>query len=52
MNFLPMQPGDVVATYADVEELKLDVGFQPATQLANGIERWVKWYRSYKNNIK
>jgi UDP-glucuronate 4-epimerase len=46
-NFLPMQPGDVVATYADVEDLKRDVGFQPRTPLADGIGRWVAWYRDY-----
>ena len=46
-NFLPMQPGDVVATYADVEELKRDVGFEPKTPLADGIARWTAWYRTY-----
>ena len=46
-NFLPMQNGDVVATYADIEDLKRDVGFEPRTPLADGIARWVAWYRSY-----
>ncbi len=46
-NFLPMQPGDVVATYADVEDLKRDVGFEPKTPLADGIARWAEWYRNY-----
>jgi len=46
-NYLPMQPGDVVATYADVEDLKRDVGFEPKTPLAEGIARWVAWYRAY-----
>ena len=46
-NFLPMQPGDVVATYADVADLQRDVGFEPATPLAEGIGRWVQWYRDY-----
>jgi UDP-glucuronate 4-epimerase len=46
-NFLPMQNGDVVATYADVEELKRDVGFEPKTPLADGIARWAEWYRTY-----
>ncbi len=46
-NFLPMQPGDVVATYADIEELKRDVGFEPKTALADGIARWVDWYRRH-----
>jgi UDP-glucuronate 4-epimerase len=46
-RFLPMQPGDVVATYADVEDLKREVGFEPRTTLADGIVKWVDWYRSY-----
>ena len=48
-NFLPMQSGDVVATYADVEALKHDIGFQPKTDLAAGISNWVSWYRRYIN---
>ncbi len=46
-NFLPMQAGDVVATYADVEALARDVGFEPHTSLASGITDWVAWYRRY-----
>ena len=46
-NFLPMQPGDVPATFADVDDLIADVGFAPATPLDQGIARFVKWYRSY-----
>ncbi len=46
-NFLPMQPGDVEATYADIEDLKRDVGFEPRTPLATGIARWTEWYRAY-----
>jgi UDP-glucuronate 4-epimerase len=42
-----MQPGDVVATYADIEDLKRDVGFEPKTKLADGIARWVDWYRRH-----
>ncbi len=48
-NLLPMQPGDVPMTYADVEDLVKDVGFQPHTPLEVGIKRFVKWYRSYYN---
>ena len=44
---LPMQPGDVPATYADVDELVRDVGFKPETPIEVGIERFVKWYREY-----
>ena len=46
-NFLPMQAGDVVATYADVAALKDAVGFEPKTPLAEGIEKFVTWYREY-----
>ena len=46
-RYLPMQPGDVPATCADVEDLRLDVGFTPATPLETGIARFVEWYRAY-----
>lgn len=46
-NFLPMQPGDVPATYADVDALIKDVGFQPKTSIEEGIRQFVAWYRSY-----
>jgi len=46
-NFLPMQAGDVVATWADVEDLRRDVGFEPRTPLAEGVARWAAWYRRY-----
>lgn len=49
-NFLPMQAGDVLATYADVEDLRRDVGFEPKTPLAEGIARWAHWYREYTEN--
>ncbi len=46
-NHLPMQPGDVPVTYADVDELIADVGFKPATEVEDGLERFVHWYRNY-----
>jgi len=46
-ELLPMQPGDVPATYADVDDLSRAVGFSPETPLEQGIEKFVKWYRSY-----
>lgn len=46
-NFLPMQPGDVPATYADVDALMKDVGFQPKTPIEEGIHLFVTWYRDY-----
>jgi len=46
-EMLPMQPGDVEATYADVDDLVRDAGFRPSTPLETGIERFVRWYREY-----
>ncbi|HRZ23039.1 MAG TPA: NAD-dependent epimerase [Candidatus Contendobacter sp.] len=46
-NLLPMQPGDVPDTYADVEALVRDVGYQPATPIEVGVARFVAWYREY-----
>ena len=46
-NLLPMQAGDVVATYADVEDLRRAVGFEPKTPLAEGIGKFVAWYKAY-----
>jgi UDP-glucuronate 4-epimerase len=46
-EFLDMQPGDVPATYADVDDLMADVGFKPATPIREGIERFIAWYTSY-----
>ena len=46
-NLLPMQPGDVPDTYADVEALVRDVGYQPATPIEVGVARFVDWYREY-----
>jgi len=46
-NLLPIQAGDVPATYADVDDLIADVGFKPATSIEEGIGRFVAWYRSF-----
>ena len=46
-EFLPMQPGDVYQTYADIEDLKNDIGFAPKTDLREGINKFVKWYMEY-----
>ena len=48
-NFLPMQPGDVPETFADVDDLIRDVGFKPSTPIEEGVARFVQWYRSYHN---
>ena len=46
-NFLPMQPGDVPSTFADIDALEQAVGVRPATPLDEGIGRFVAWYRDY-----
>lgn len=51
MNMLPMQPGDVPATYADVSDLMNDVGFKPDTPLEKGIGAFVSWYREYYGDV-
>jgi len=46
-NLLPMQPGDVAATWADVDDLKSIVGYQPTTTVEDGVKRFVDWYKDY-----
>jgi UDP-glucuronate 4-epimerase len=46
-DMLPMQPGDVTETFADVGDLMRDVGFRPQTSLEDGIRDFVAWYRDY-----
>jgi len=46
-ELLPMQPGDVPATFADVDDLMRDVGFKPSTPIAEGIARFFAWYKQY-----
>src|SRR5262249_44807730 len=46
-ELLPMQRGDVTETYADVGDLMRDVDFRPTTPIADGVSRFVDWYRSY-----
>ncbi len=48
-RMLPIQPGDVPATFADVDALVQDVGFQPKTPIEVGVRRFVEWYRAYYN---
>jgi UDP-glucuronate 4-epimerase len=47
LNMLPLQPGDVIATWADVSDLEHAVGYRPRVQIEEGVERFVKWYRDY-----
>lgn len=46
-EYLPMQPGDVYQTYADISELKKDFGYAPNTRLEDGLEKFVDWYKEY-----
>ncbi len=48
-TYMDMQPGDVPATYADIDDLVRDVGFRPETPLKTGVEQFVHWYRDYYN---
>lgn len=47
LRFLPMQPGDVLDTYADIDSSKRDLQYRPKTTLRTGLERFVDWYRDY-----
>ena len=47
MNMLPMQPGDVRETFADIDDLSSAVGFAPTTGIEDGIRKFVAWYRDY-----
>ena len=46
-NYLPMQPGDVVATYGDVSAINSAIGFEPKTCLTEGVARWIDWYKGF-----
>ncbi len=49
-NMLPMQAGDVLETYADIDDLFDEIGFKPLTSIEKGISHFVTWYKSYKKN--
>ena len=46
-DYVNMQPGDVVATYADIDDLENAVGFRPQTSIKTGIRKFIEWYRGY-----
>jgi len=46
-NFMPMQPGDVYATYADTEDLFKAINYQPAVKVKEGVKAFVDWYRAF-----
>jgi len=48
-NFMPMQPGDVYSTYADISDSTADLGFLPKVPLAEGLNKFAEWYRIYRN---
>ncbi len=50
-RFLPLQPGDVPATYADIADIQQDAGFEPTTSIEKGVERFVRWYRDHYRGI-
>ena len=47
MEMMPMQPGDVPATYADIDRINAKLGYEPTTPISTGIPRFVDWYKSY-----
>ena len=47
INYKPLQPGDVVASHADVQDLEKDFGFRPTTTVAEGIKEFIKWYKGF-----
>jgi len=47
IQLVELQPGDVPETYADVDDLRRDVGFKPGTPIEEGVARFVKWYREF-----
>jgi UDP-glucuronate 4-epimerase len=49
-EMLPMQPGDVPATYADIEDLAREIGCKPATTIEEGINKFANWFREYHNS--
>jgi len=46
-EFLPMQPGDVRSTFADVSDLTHDTGYQPSTSVEEGVKKFIQWYKKY-----
>ena len=46
-KFMDLQPGDVPATYANIDDLIKDVGFKPDTPIEIGVQRFIKWYKVY-----
>ena len=51
LKLLPMQPGDVLETYADIADLTRDTGFKPSTTIEQGLDAFVNWYRQYASAL-
>ena len=51
MNLLPLQPGDVPITYADIDDLTKDIDFRPSTTIEEGVKKFTEWYLSYYRNV-
>lgn len=49
-NMLPLQPGDLIETFADIEDSREEIGFQPMVGLSDGISRWTRWYLKYQSH--
>jgi len=47
IEYLPLQPGDVVETYADIDDIKADVGYEPTTDVRTGLRHFVSWYKNF-----
>jgi UDP-glucuronate 4-epimerase len=52
IEFMPMQPGDVTRTFADIAHAQHDLGYNPITHVKPGIENYVAWFRDYYRNHK
>jgi UDP-glucuronate 4-epimerase len=48
-NLMPLQPGDVPETYADIEKARRILGFSPVTSIEKGLESFIKWFKEYNN---
>ncbi|MDG2034496.1 MAG: protein CapI, partial [Rhodospirillales bacterium] len=49
INYKPIQPGDVIETYADITDSTADFGFEPKTNIAEGLPAFIRWYRGFYN---
>jgi UDP-glucuronate 4-epimerase len=47
INNMPIQPGDVISTYADIDDLARDTGFAPVTGIDDGLKKFIKWFKDY-----